>query len=128
MTQIAYIEASPDNYWGAGVLITSPSLDTGPFGGRNELGKRLMRVRTRLIAEDEIPNRNRTEMPMEAIASLPLIAGTTLQAATPPTTTPLFPTTALVHKGRPLLPANTAPISDSIENIEENIPIEKARH
>ena len=46
------MEASPsDRYWGTGCLITDPRIETGMFPGRNELGRRLVNVRNRLLRQ-----------------------------------------------------------------------------
>ena len=49
-----FMEASLDRYWGTGVTILNESLDTGKFGGRNELGRSLNRVKDTLLSRRSV--------------------------------------------------------------------------
>ena len=53
-----FMEASYDSFWGTGVPITDPALDTGEFCGRNELGLILGRVQKLLLSRKEISTRS----------------------------------------------------------------------
>ena len=50
-----FMEASRDRYWATGVTIMDEALDTGEFGGRNELGTALNRVKDTLLARRSLP-------------------------------------------------------------------------
>ena len=120
------IEGSKDRYWGAGVTVDSPILDTQRFGGRNELGKRIGNARIRILADRKgiQSPAPRLEMAMETSASLgqqtpgPPIAHLTGQ--NPMTLSPLV-SADLPTGETQKLPANTAIISDSIEILEVDI-------
>ena len=123
------IEASKDRYWGAGVLINSPSLETKRFGGQNELGKRIGNARTRILTEQlkKKTNAQNQEIDMETSSSLP---DALVTADIPvPTLTPADHTaksakttgTVTTTKTTLSLPANTAVHSESIEILELNI-------
>ena len=47
------IEATLDNFWGAGAILGSIALEEGCWVGQNHLGKILMKVRNNLLQEIE---------------------------------------------------------------------------
>ena len=48
------IEATLDNFWGAGSILGSFALEDGSWEGQNNLGKLLMKVRDHFVKELEI--------------------------------------------------------------------------
>ena len=68
---LTLMEASPtDRHWGTGCLITDPAIENGNFPGRNELGKRLEKVRDRLLTQKS-SNDAIVRMDFETSAQLP---------------------------------------------------------
>ena len=127
----ALIEASKDRYWGAGVLINSPALDSQRFGGRNELGNRIGNARTRILTEQLTVNRDtlNKEIDMEVGTSLhsstPSAGAESTQMPKPMSVARPAQTSQAEQRGtgepKRSLPANTAAHSESIEVLEEGI-------
>ena len=73
-----FMEASRDSFWGTGVTIMDPALDSGKFPGRNELGLSLGRVKEVLLSRRTVPMSEYTTPHIEQSAPHRLAAHPTM--------------------------------------------------
>ena len=139
---LTLMEASPsDRYWGTGCLITDPRIETGMFPGRNELGRRLVNVRNRLLRQRLILHES-MQMDIETalvestgaittditvgaeVHTRPQLSQVQPAGCAPSTKAREASQTAPAHKTR----APPVSIEDTrIEVLERNLPIEKPK-
>ena len=120
-----FLEASMDRFWGTGTTIMDPTLDTGEFGGRNELGRVLNRVWQVLIT------RKRNKPNMEMDMDVQLAPHTKDPAHTLPIPAPLIPLPVHdlmnidqeVLSPATIVKAKSRTTSMEIEVLETDIPI-----
>ena len=97
-----FMEASLDDYWGTGVTIMDPSLETGEFTGRNELGKSLNKVKDTLLARKAVMGTAQIPMQLdhEHLAPHTTRAGVTTYTQPGPISMhdPMEPTTSIVQE------------------------------